>query len=69
MSVGLHHGDAKQVYVAARYGEVFGTQDVGESWREMPLPPGVRHVYASLAASGNRAANRVMAGMRLLGIL
>jgi hypothetical protein len=25
MSVGLHHGDAKQVYVAARYGEVFGT--------------------------------------------
>src|SRR5262249_8538811 len=27
MSVGLHHGDAKQVYVAARYGEVFGTQD------------------------------------------
>jgi hypothetical protein len=23
MSVGLHHGDAKQVYVAARYGEAF----------------------------------------------
>src|SRR5262245_8824256 len=46
MSVGLHHGDAKQVYVAARYGEVFGTQDVGESWLEMPLPQGVQHVYA-----------------------
>jgi hypothetical protein len=30
MSVGLHHGDARQVYVAARYGEVFGTQDGGE---------------------------------------
>jgi photosystem II stability/assembly factor-like uncharacterized protein len=46
MSVGLHHGDAKQVYVAARYGEVFGTQDGGESWLEMPLPPGVQHIYA-----------------------
>jgi photosystem II stability/assembly factor-like uncharacterized protein len=35
MSVGLHHDDAKQVYIAARYGEVFGTQDGGESWLEM----------------------------------
>ena len=46
MSVGLHNVDAKQVYVAARYGEVFGTQDGGESWLEMPLPQGVQHVYA-----------------------
>jgi photosystem II stability/assembly factor-like uncharacterized protein len=46
MSVALHHGDAKQVYVAARYGEVFGTQDGGESWLEMPLPAGVQHIYA-----------------------
>jgi photosystem II stability/assembly factor-like uncharacterized protein len=46
MSVGLHHADAKQVYVAARYGEVFGTQDGGESWLEMPLPRGVQHIYA-----------------------
>jgi photosystem II stability/assembly factor-like uncharacterized protein len=45
MSVGLHHGDAKHVYVAARYGEVFGTQDGGESWLEMPLPQGVQHIY------------------------
>jgi hypothetical protein len=28
------------------YGEVFGTQDGGESWREMPLPQGVQHIYA-----------------------
>src|SRR5262249_15302309 len=42
----VNHGDAKQVYVAARYGEVFGTQDGGESWLEMPLPQGVQHVYA-----------------------
>ncbi len=46
MSVGLHHSDAKQVYIAARYGEVFGTVDGGESWRETPLPAGVQHVYA-----------------------
>lgn len=46
MSVGLHHSDPKQVYVAARYGEVFGTQDGGESWRDMPLPQGVQHIYA-----------------------
>jgi photosystem II stability/assembly factor-like uncharacterized protein len=45
MSVALHHGDAKQVYVAARYGEVFGTADGGESWRETPLPSGVQHIY------------------------
>jgi len=46
MSVSLHHSDAKQVYVAARYGEVFGTLDGGESWRETPLPQGVQHIYA-----------------------
>jgi photosystem II stability/assembly factor-like uncharacterized protein len=46
MSVCLHHGDPNQVYVAARYGEVFGTQDGGATWRETPLPPGVQHIYA-----------------------
>jgi hypothetical protein len=24
---------------------VFGTQDGGESWLEMPLPQGVQHIY------------------------
>jgi photosystem II stability/assembly factor-like uncharacterized protein len=46
MSVCLHHGDPKQVYVAARYGEVFGTDDGGATWRETPLPQGVQHIYA-----------------------
>src|SRR5579864_4242558 len=46
MSVALHARDAKQVYVAARYGEVFGTADGGETWRETPLPAGVQHIYA-----------------------
>jgi photosystem II stability/assembly factor-like uncharacterized protein len=46
MSVCLHHGDPEQVYIAARYGEVFGTDDGGATWRETPLPPGVQHIYA-----------------------
>jgi len=46
MSVGLHAEDANQVYIGARYGEVFGTQDGGETWRATPLPEGVQHIYA-----------------------
>jgi photosystem II stability/assembly factor-like uncharacterized protein len=46
MSVALHQHDAAQVYIAARYGEVFGTQDGGATWRDMPLPSGVQHIYA-----------------------
>jgi photosystem II stability/assembly factor-like uncharacterized protein len=46
MSVALHGRDADQVYVAARYGEVFGTRDGGATWRDMPLPAGVQHIYA-----------------------
>jgi photosystem II stability/assembly factor-like uncharacterized protein len=46
MSVSLHPADAKQVYIAARYGEVFGTQDGGETWHETPLPSGIQHIYA-----------------------
>jgi photosystem II stability/assembly factor-like uncharacterized protein len=46
MSVSLHPSDPKQVYIAARYGEVFGTQDGGDTWRETPLPSDVQHIYA-----------------------
>jgi photosystem II stability/assembly factor-like uncharacterized protein len=46
MSVSLHPTDSRQVYVAARYGEVFGTQDGGETWQETPLPQGIQHIYA-----------------------
>ena len=46
MSVSPHPSDPQQVYVAARYGEVFGTQDGGATWRETPLPPGIQHIYA-----------------------
>ncbi len=56
MSVSLHHADAKQVYIAARYGEVFGTQDGGESWRETPLPSG-RAAHLRAGVWVNRAAH------------
>ena len=47
MSVALHNSDAKQVYLGARYdGEVFGTEDGGETWAAMPLPHGVKDIYS-----------------------
>jgi photosystem II stability/assembly factor-like uncharacterized protein len=47
MSVGLHATDPGQVYIGARYqGEIFGTQDGGETWTAMPLPGPVKDIYA-----------------------
>jgi photosystem II stability/assembly factor-like uncharacterized protein len=47
MSIGLHQTDPNQVYIGARYqGEVFGTQDGGETWSAMPLPGPVKDIYA-----------------------
>ena len=47
MSVALHQTDPKQVYIGARYdGEVFGTQDAGDSWQSMNLPHGVKDIYS-----------------------
>lgn len=47
MSVALHQTDAKQVYLGARYdGEIYGTQDGGESWQAMNLPAGVKDIYS-----------------------
>jgi photosystem II stability/assembly factor-like uncharacterized protein len=47
MSIGLHASDPKQVYIGARYdGEVFGTQDGGNTWQAMPLPGEVQHIYS-----------------------
>lgn len=46
MSVAPHPSDANQVYIGARYqGEIFGTQDGGESWTAMPLPGSVKDIY------------------------
>ena len=47
MSIALHASDPNQVYIGARYdGEVFGTEDGGESWNPVPLPAGVKDIYA-----------------------
>src|SRR5262245_13774553 len=47
MSVGLHQADHKQVYIGARYqGEIFGTQDGGETWASIPLPGLVKDIYS-----------------------
>ncbi len=46
MSVGLHPRDPAQVYIGARYkGEVFGTQDGGQTWAALPLPGEVKDIY------------------------
>jgi len=46
MAVALHPRDADQVYCVSRTGQVFGTQDGGRTWREDPLLPEVKDVYA-----------------------
>jgi photosystem II stability/assembly factor-like uncharacterized protein len=47
MSVALHPTDPDQVYIGARYqGEIFGTQDGGETWASMPLPGPVKDIYS-----------------------
>ncbi|MEJ0018789.1 MAG: YCF48-related protein [Acetobacteraceae bacterium] len=47
MSVALHRNDPNQVYIGARYeGEVFGTLDGGNTWQPLPLPRGVKDIYA-----------------------
>lgn len=50
MSVSVHPGNAAKVYCASRCGQVFGTEDGGASWREYPLPEGVRDVYTVACA-------------------
>jgi photosystem II stability/assembly factor-like uncharacterized protein len=47
MSVALHPTDPQQVCIGARYeGEVFATQDGGETWVAMPLPGPVKDIYS-----------------------
>lgn len=47
MSVALHQKDPDQVFLGARYdGEVYGTEDGGETWQSLPLPAGVKDIYS-----------------------
>jgi photosystem II stability/assembly factor-like uncharacterized protein len=43
-------GDPDRVWCATRRGQVFGTLDGGQSWREYQLPDGIEGVYALAAA-------------------
>jgi len=46
MAVTVHPRDANQIYGVSRFGQLFGTQDGGRTWRETRLPEGARDVYA-----------------------
>lgn len=47
MSIGLHNSDPNQVFVGARYnGEIFATQDGGETWEEISIPAKVKDIYS-----------------------
>lgn len=45
MTVCVHPRDAAQIYCVTRAGQVFGTQNSGDSWQEYRLPSGVQDVY------------------------
>ena len=42
--------DPAMVYCGARNGQVFGTEDAGATWRDVPLPDGVSGIYAMACA-------------------
>jgi photosystem II stability/assembly factor-like uncharacterized protein len=46
MAVATNPGDPSVVYGASRHGQVFGTEDSGETWKEYRLPRGCVGVYA-----------------------
>lgn len=50
MAVSVHPADPGQVYCVTQGGQVFGTENAGDSWREYRLPDGVNEVYAIACA-------------------
>lgn len=50
MSATVHASDPKRVYCVSRCGQVFGTENAGDTWREYKLPEGVQDVYAVACA-------------------
>lgn len=46
MAVSEHPRDPARVYCVTRAGQVFGTENAGNSWQEYRLPRGVDDVYA-----------------------
>ncbi|MGZ8210214.1 MAG: WD40/YVTN/BNR-like repeat-containing protein [Burkholderiales bacterium] len=50
MAAAVHPADPARVYCVSRCGQVFGTEDGGESWREYRLPEDVGDAYAVACA-------------------
>jgi photosystem II stability/assembly factor-like uncharacterized protein len=50
MAVALNRRDPRQVHCVTRFGQVFGTEDGGATWREHRLPAGIQDVYALACA-------------------
>ena len=50
MAAAAHAHDPKRVYCVSRCGQVFGTENAGDTWREYRLPEGVQDVYAVAVA-------------------
>jgi len=50
MSIAVSRRDPRCVYGVNSIGQVFGTQDGGNTWREFPLPAGLRNVYTVACA-------------------
>ena len=50
MALGLHPRDPDRACCVSRTGQVFATEDGGQTWRESRLPPGVLDVYATACA-------------------
>ena len=46
MIIAQSPADPARVYCGARAGQVFGTEDGGATWRDLPLPDGVSGIYA-----------------------
>lgn len=46
MTIGQSPSGPERLYGGARRGQVIGTEDGGASWRSLPLPEGVRGVFA-----------------------
>jgi photosystem II stability/assembly factor-like uncharacterized protein len=45
-SIAFDERQPKRMYCASSGGEVFASEDGGESWIERPLPAGATQVYA-----------------------
>lgn len=50
MTIAPSKDKPERVYCASRRGQVFGTEDGGKHWREIPLPDGGQGVYALATA-------------------